>query len=203
MNTQLTQSTAFLPADYVVPSTADKYYKFEQGDNRFRILSSPILGYEWWVDEADGSRKPHRVPMNQGIPTNEVSDPSEIRHFWFMVVWSYRANRIQILEITQKNIQKTLRELARDEDWGSPVNSYDISIIRTGTTKEDTKYEVLPKPKKPTEQHILDMLIDTPVRLEALYTGGDPFMQEVEIVDSTQLAEDVSTGLTKKGGKKV
>ena len=172
----------FLPDNYEVPSNSDNYMKFIKGDNRFRILCSPILGYEWWT-EVDGLRKPRRVRMGTPIPTNEVDDPETIKHFWAMVVYNYDAKKIQILEITQKGIQKTLKALAKDADWGTPVKTYDIVVTRSGDGLE-TKYEVLPKPAKKLDEGIERLYSDMSINLEALYDGADPFKepeQEAEI----------------------
>jgi len=201
METKLTASTSFLPSTYEVP-VDNKYMKWEQGENRFRILTSPILGYEWWTDGPDGARKPNRVPMGQGIPTDKVENPEDIRHFWAMVVYNYRDKRVQILEITQRSIQKTLYAIARDPEWGTPVNMYDISILRSGTTKEDTRYEIVPKPPKPTDPAITEEFATTYINLTALYSGKDPFVRELTmdnpdeaVDDSEQLADEVEAGL--------
>lgn len=163
----------FLPNNYEVPSGSDKYMKFVKGENRFRILSSPILGYLWWTETDEGKRTPHRVSMDDKISISEV-DPEEIKHFWAMCVWNYSSEKVQILEITQRGIQKTLRALAKDEDWGSPVFKYDIVITRTGDGME-TKYEVLPKPAKKFDEAIVKLFKDMQIDLTALYRGEDPF----------------------------
>lgn len=163
----------FLPQGYEVPSTSDNYMKFVKGENRFRILSSPILGYLWWT-EADGARKPVRVPMNSPIDISQVDDPESVKHFWAMPIYNYDADRVQILEITQKGIQRTLKALAKDADWGTPVMTYDIVVTRTGDGME-TKYEVLPKPAKPLDAAIVERFKKMNIRLEALYKGEDPF----------------------------
>lgn len=162
----------FLPAGYEVPTTSN-YMKFQLGENKFRILSSPILGYEWWV-ETEGTRKPVRVDLKTQIDISKIENPDEVKHFWAMPVWNYQAKRVQILEITQKGIQKTLRALARDEDWGSPVQTYDIVVTKTGEGFE-TKYEVLPKPAKPLDPEIITQFESMNITLEALYSGDDPF----------------------------
>lgn len=175
----------FLPEKYEVPSSSDRYMKFVKGENRFRILCSPILGYEWWNEE-DGKRMPIRVRMGEGIPTNLVDDPDSIKHFWAMVVWNYQTEKVQILEVTQKGIQKTLRALAKDEDWGSPVMTYDVVVTRNGDGME-TKYEVLPKPAKALDKAIVQLYKDTPINLEALFDSKDPFA--TESVDPKEVEE--------------
>lgn len=188
MDNKLAVSSSFLPTGYV-PPVDNKYMKWQQGENRFRIMSSPILGYEWWTDGEDGARKPNRIPMGGQVPSDQ--NPEEIRHFWAMIVWNYQDKRIQILEITQRGIQKTLYAIARDEEWGTPVDKYDISVVRSGTTKEDTRYEVVPKPPKPTDLAITEEFKNTPISLTALFEGKDPFVQKIEIVDEDKL-EDIA-----------
>lgn len=159
----------FLPNDYEVPSSGGNYMKFEQGDNKLRILSTPIMGWEYWED-----RKPLRRHMNNPFSTIEVENPEDVKHFWAMVVYNYQSEKVQVLEITQKGIQKTLKALAGDEDWGSPVQTYDIVVNKTGE-KMETKYAVLPKPAKPMDKGILKAYEDMQINLAALYEGEDPF----------------------------
>src|SRR3990167_2497267 len=123
----------FLPEKYEVPQKSGNYMKFTEGVNRFRILTSPILGWETWQIMNDGTRKPVRKPMDQPFSVDEVEegDPTKIKHFWAMVVYNYEEEKIQILQITQKGVQKSLRALAKDEDWGSPLG-YDIVVTREG-----------------------------------------------------------------------
>ena len=174
----------FLPTTYEVPVKPSNYMKFQDGDNRFRILSSPILGYEWWVDQdgnpkAKGDKivkgdKPVRVPMAGPVPESAIETA---RHFWAMKVWNYQEKMVQILELTQASIQKPLKALARDEDWGSPVDKYDIVVNKTGE-KLDTEYQLTPKPAKKMDEAIKELCDNTPVNLNALYDGEDPFMTE-------------------------
>ena len=125
----------FLPSNYKVPvSQNGGYMKLQTGKNKFRILTSPVIGYEYWKEIEDG-RKPVRVRMDVKVSPNELGEDGVLKHFWAMVVWNYSVGEIQILEITQKNIQKAIKELASDEEWGSPLE-YDLTI-----TKEVEKLE--------------------------------------------------------------
>lgn len=68
----------FLPTDYEVKSTSDQYMKLEQGNNKFRILSSPIIGQEWWTEEK-GARMVHRRKKGERIAPDELGeDPIQI-----------------------------------------------------------------------------------------------------------------------------
>lgn len=172
----------FLPDDYKLDDKSN-YMKFKPGDNRFRVMSKPIVGYEWWVDKDGDIRekgaqpqsgdKPARVRMTGTVP---IGAADTVKHFWAMVVWNYVDESFQILQITQKSIQKSIKSLSADEDWGSPLN-YDLVVTKTGE-KLDTEYEVKPKPAKPLADEITEAYKKTNINLEALYEGKNPFSNE-------------------------
>lgn len=175
----------FLPDDYEVPQKGGNYMKFKDGENRFRILTSPILGYEWWEQDGE-TRRPVRVRMTDKIVMTEESEKA--KHFWAMPVYNYNENAIQILEITQATVQKAIKALAKDKDWGSPIN-YDLVVTRSG--KElNTEYQVQPKPAKTLDKAIADKFAQTNIRLEALYEGEDPFASEVDVDDVPDFGEE-------------
>ena len=167
----------FLPTSYTVPDKSNGYMKFRQGENRFRILASPILGYEWWIDE-DGKRKPMRVRMNGRVPI-EFADTT--KHFWAMPVWNYEIQQVQILEITQKGLQKTLASLAKHPKWGTPLG-YDLLVERSGEGLE-TEYSLTPEPKEALDPEIQTVFNRLTINLEALYDGADPFAETVDVSD--------------------
>lgn len=160
-------NTDFLPNDYETPKSGSHYLKLQDGENKFRILSRPIIGWLDWDD-----KKPLRFRMNEK-PAKSIDPKKPIKHFWALVVWDYSDSKVKILEITQSSIQGAIQSLTKDADWGSPFE-YDIKVIRTGKDL-DTKYTVNPVPHKPIAQEIREALIATPVNLEALYDGEDPF----------------------------
>ena len=142
--------------------------KLKDGENRLRILSSPLLGWEDWTAE----RKPVRFPY-ANKPDAPIVSGNKVKHFWAMIVFNYADNEIQILSITQSTIQKEIKALAKDADWGNP-HAYDIKITRTGQQLE-TSYSVIPCPKAETTQEVQDAFLAKPVNLNALYTNDDPF----------------------------
>ena len=167
----------FLPTDYKVPKGPSNYMKFQQGANRFRILGALIMGYEYWTE--DGMTKtPNRVRTIDEINTDQV-DPKDIKHFWAMPVWNYQDKVVQILEITQKGIQRSLKALSDDEDWGNPTG-FDIVVTKTGE-KLETEYSVQPKPAKPLEKEIEDKFKTKYIKLDALYEGLDPFKTDEQL----------------------
>jgi stage V sporulation protein SpoVS len=175
----------FLPDTYEVPQKSGNYMKLRDGENRFRILTSPILGYEWWEQDGD-NRKPVRVRMDEKIVMTAESEKA--KHFWAMAVYNYNEEAIQILEITQATIQKAIKALAKDKDWGTPLG-YDLVVTRSG--KElNTEYTVQPKPAKELDKTVADKFKATNIRLEALYEGEDPFASEVDVNDMPDFGEE-------------
>lgn len=160
-------SNGFLPEGYEQPKGSSNYLKLEKGENKFRILSKPIVG---WIDWKDN--KPMRFRMNEK-PAKPVDAKKPIKHFWAFIVWDYKTNQVKILELTQSSIQSAITSLIKDEDWGSPY-SYDIKVIRTGDSME-TVYQVNPVPHKALANEIVVEYNSKPCNLEALYTGEDPW----------------------------
>lgn len=160
---------SFLPKDYEAPKSASNYMKFEQGANKFRVLSNAVTGYVYWK-EVEGKRTPTRVHEFDEVP-NE--DRGEMKHFWAFTVWNYATSSVQILEITQATIRNTIQVLVGDGDWGDP-KKYDLTVTRTGEGLE-TEYSVVPNPPKKLEADT-----DVEVNLEALFDGSDPFLVEKE-----------------------
>ena len=52
------------------------------------------------------------------------------KHFWAMVVWNYNTKAVEILELVQNSMQKKIREISSDPDWGNPVNRYDFVLTK-------------------------------------------------------------------------
>lgn len=171
----------FLPTDYEVPDKAGNYMKLQDGANRIRILGSAIVGWEGWKTQKDGSKKPVRKRLSEQFPMSEVDDEDRVKHFWAFPVWNYQEERVQILELTQKSIQKAIKALVADEDWGTPTG-YDLVITRSGQ-KLETEYQVQPKPAKELDKEITKQYNEMNINLEALFENGDPFESTNEKVD--------------------
>jgi hypothetical protein len=157
----------FLPENYETPQGAGSYMKFQQGENKFRILSKPVIGWLDWKDKV-----PHRFGY-KNKPAQPLGE-QPIKHFWAMVVFDYTDKQVKILEITQATIQKAIEHLAKDEDWGSP-GDYDLKVTKTGQDKA-TEYNVNPSPKKAVSEDIKAACKAKPCNLESLFKNGDPWI---------------------------
>lgn len=165
----------FLPKTYEVPEGQNNnYMRLQKGENRIRVISDEaVLGYEYWVgrDASGKGGTPIRIQMSATVPT-EYADSK--KHFWIMGVWNYAEEKIQLLEITQSTIQKSIKRLYESPDWGNP-NDYDLLIIREGESKQDTRYSVQPTPKTKMDDQIIQSYKDANVDLTAVFRNEDPF----------------------------
>ena len=121
----------------------------------------------------------------------DIEEGERVSHFWAMPVFNYEEKRVQVLEITQKGIQKDITALARNAKWGSPLE-YDITVRRTGE-KLKTEYSTLSDPKEKLSKDILDAfqtVKDAGFNIEALFDGGDPY------TGLAVVSEQKQTGIT-------
>src|SRR5688572_24450235 len=144
--------------------------KLQDGENKIRILSRPIIGWEDWLNN-----KPIRFRDNEK-PAKPVDAKKPIKHFWAFIVWNYAEEQIQILQLTQASIRNAIEALAKDHDWGVPF-FYDLKIIKSGE-KVDTKYSVNPLPHRPVSEEVKREFHERRCKLEALFDNEDPFSKE-------------------------
>ena len=131
----------FIDDAYTPPSNGGGYSKIEQGDNKFRILSSPLMTWNIW-----SNGKCSRIPYN---PDNKPSTPdgenAGVKHAWNMIVWNYQTEAIEIMELDKMTVIAPLLNHAKDEDWGHPKH-YDIVITKSAV---DTPLSSAPKAEAP------------------------------------------------------
>lgn len=161
------QNNDFLPEGYEQPKGNTNYLKFEKGENKFRILSKPIIGWLDWEN-----KKPLRFQMDEK-PEKPIDPTKAIKHFWAFIVWDYKTMSIKILEITQASIQGAIKDLSNNSDWGAPYG-YDIKVNRSGDGME-TEYSVMPSPHKVLPNEVSDAFNKKACDLDLLFEGKDPF----------------------------
>lgn len=159
-----------------LPIKPSRYMKLKNPENTFRMLADPITGYEWWEDTPDGKRTPVRRSEDEGIALDGTIEEDTVKFFWAFPVWNYTDQAVQILELTQMSVIKAVRALWNSKKWGDPKN-YDITITKTGD-KLETRYAVMPEPPTKLDDMIVKLFKETPVNLEALYAGEDPWEQK-------------------------
>lgn len=169
-----------LPKNTEIPRGSSQFAKLQDGANKFRILSDIVVGWEGWKDNKpfrhEGSVcniKPEQVDLNQNEKPN-------INYFWAMVVWNYKEEKIQVLELTQKTIMGPLKDMEDNEDWGD-LKKYDIQINKSKVDGKVT-YSVLGIPPKPLSTGIKQKYEESDVDVSKLFDGKYP-MEEVEDKD--------------------
>lgn len=163
----------FLPQGYEPPASGN-YMKFKLGENRIRIITDAIVGNVFWSG-SEGDRKPVRRRLNEVIEASELGihngEREKVKHFWAFGVWADGA--VRILEVTQAGIRDSIESLCMSSDWGDP-KGYDLLITKKGSGL-DTTYTVMPGQKSPLPADAQKAIAETPLNLDALYSGGDPF----------------------------
>lgn len=184
-----------------IPSTSN-YMKFEDDDNVFRILGSfgegtAIQGMLYWTT-VEGKRKPVRLPKKADgtfpsvpvseLETNKFGDLDMPKYFWALPVWNYQEKKVQILEITQKTILKSIKSYIGNSKWGDP-RDYDI-IVNRGKEGDKTVYTVTVNPKEKLDKAIVEQFTSMNINMRALFKGEDPFADtsEDDIADSAVAA---------------
>lgn len=175
----------FLPENYQSAGVSN-YMKFKDGANKFRALDDAIFGFEWWTQDGE-KRKPNRVKANSEVPAEFRAGEDKAKQFIAFPVWNYAEEKVQILEITQVSILMVLENLEINPDYGDP-KTYDITVTRKGDGF-DTTYTVVPSPPKENKEAI-EAYKETPINLEALYAGEDPFSSDVA-VDIDEILKEV------------
>ena len=178
----------FLESGYKPPKSNSAYMKFEDGENRFRTLSSAIIGYEYWNTDNKPVRSKTQFKETPNAKTDKNGKVS-IKHFWAFVVYSRKNKKVMILEITQNGIQNTIYGLINNPEWGKP-SAYDIIVNREGEGF-DTKYNIIPCPHQAMEQTILDEYNKMKIDLNKLYTGEDPFSSETINIEDIPTSDSV------------
>lgn len=168
----------FLPTDYSIPSNS-LYFTLKNGANKFRILGSAVVGWEYWTKESVPVRTktppkatPADIRMDKDKKTG-LEKPSRIKHFWIFPVWNFEEGRVQIFEVTQSTIQEGIKALVDNDEWGDP-KSYNIVVTRSGEGF-DTTYVVQPSPKSALTPEMTKELEASNLNLENIFEGKDMF----------------------------
>lgn len=171
-------------------STGNQYTKLQSGENKLRILSNILGGFEGWFQG-----KPVRFRQDYKITADEYaaldkdtydSSRSKWRPFGVCIVWNYATNSIQIWQFTQKAIIGAIQSLGTDTDWGD-VSNYDIKITKTGSGT-DTRYEIKPVAPKPVSEDIRKAFADSGLNPSQTFLDS----RNIENVDNFHKAVNAS-----------
>jgi len=160
----------FTDKDYTIPESSN-FFKFKEGDNTFRVLSSAVTGYEYWTTDNKVVRSKTEFIGTPSDIKIDKEGKSKINHFWAFMIYNYACKKIQLMTITQKGIQKYLKGLIENPKWGSP-KGYDITINKTGSGF-DTEYTPTAEPHSAMNPEVLEQYSKMNIDLDAIYEGGE------------------------------
>lgn len=143
----------FVPKGYEPKSGNSDFFKFEAGDNKFRILTDAVIGKVGWKDNKPFRRSGEDAVIEADeVDVDAKTKRPKINEFMAFMVYSYDHEKVMLAEITQAGIKKAIVEFAQDEEWGHP-SGYDITVNRKGEGFS-SKYTVKPSPAKPLAKDI-------------------------------------------------
>ena len=164
----MSDQEAWFGEGYELPVAESSFMQLEDGDNNFRILSKPVMGWEYWTTENKPKRQRENwVEVPSDIRIDKGGKQTKIKHFWSFLVYNYGTKSVQSLEITQTTIMKALQALIQNPKWGNP-EKYDITINKTGKELL-TKYAVVPNPHTALTPEIEKALAETDIKLEDIF----------------------------------
>ena len=162
---------SFLQEGYELSKSKGNYFRYEDGENTVRILSSALTGFVYFNKD----NKPVRSKEGFEETPTDIKDGGKVKEFWSVVIWNYATQSIQVMEITQKTVMTQIMALIGNSKWGD-VRAYDLSITRTGKSLETT-YAVIANPKTDLTPEVTDAYAKANVTLENLFEGKDPFQK--------------------------
>ena len=161
--------------------SSNLYYKFQPGENRFRIVGDLMEGYEDWSEEISLDSG---APLRSKTPMAQQGDQKP-RYFALVPVWVEGA--IKFISIHQKTILTTIEQLNNSKDWGV-CTEYDIMVKRQGEGK-DTLYTVTPCKPEPQRPECKKAWEETESKIDfdAYIAGGSILKTEEGAVEDTEL----------------
>jgi len=166
----------FLPEWYEVPVTWGNYLKLEEWNTKIRILTVPLMGWEYFTED----NKPVRFEYkNKPKETPKIKEWKKLKEFWALVIWNYIKESIQIWQISQSTIKQKIEGLFKNPDWGTPL-LYDISINKKWEWL-DTKYEIIPSPNGKWAEPVPSIkkaFAEAKIDLTKLFTWENPFWND-------------------------
>lgn len=171
-----------------IPKSKSSFMNFVKGENKFRVLGSPVVGQEYW-QEKDDKKVPVRLKPTDKIDHREEG-AMDAKYFWAMPVWNYEENDLQVLQVTQKSVLKKIKLYADNEKWGNP-RGYDLVVTKTGEAKQ-TRYETIAEPHSDLTDEIKERWEDVKKAgfdLNRLYENENPFGKKDESEEEQEQVE--------------
>jgi hypothetical protein len=165
-------TNSFIPEGYAQPTSAGGFTKLETGENKLRILSSPLL---MWLEWRDGKPTRHLYVQGQPAPAKGAGQKDSVKHSWAVIIWNYKTEKIEVFELDKAGVIASILALSEKPSWGHPKN-FDLIITKKGSGME-TEYVTTPEPPSEPSNAIVEAYTENPVDLrQLLVEGGNPFI---------------------------
>lgn len=177
----------FLAENFQTPEKNSQFMKFEQGQNKFRILSNLVEGFVVFTQENKPVRKKivrdeagnivrhsyfgkeELAAFNVKVKDGKPEDP---KYFWLVLVYNHSKKAFQALEITQRTIINSMKEYLQQEDWSDPA-TYDFVVSKKGESLL-TEYSVSTSLPKSLPEDALEELETLEYDLDAVFHNEYP-----------------------------
>lgn len=164
---------SFLPEGYEQPKSAgNKFMKFEDGENKFRVLTDAIVGWQYFTEDNQPVRlkeAPTKTPADIKVRNGK---PDRVQHFWAFLVLDRADGQIKHLTITQTRLQADMINLIQSADW-MDIKKYDVTVTKSGSGL-DTKYTVAPSMPKALTPDEMKLFAESDLHNDTLVWGeGD------------------------------
>ena len=166
-----------------------RYFKPQTGaPTKVRIIGQHIEGWLYWTADNHPRRlreRPATMPDDIRVSV-ESEQPEQVRNFWAIPIYNHAIGAVQIWEVTQVTIMRQLYNLTASE-WGDPT-AYDLRVERSDAGRRTT-YTVTAMPPAPLSAQARAVVAATPVNLQALFDGADPFASKATATTTTTAAD--------------
>lgn len=176
-----------IPKDTVIPSS-NSFSKFQDGANRFRILSDIQIGWEGWKNKDVFRHKGSKCHITSEMVTKNQDGKDNINYFWVAIAYDYQNKALKVLEITQKTIMGALQDLEENPEWGD-LKNYDV-VITKGKVGEKVSYTTVANPPKPLALEIQQLLKDGQQQLEDTIEKMFNFTPETSVAEKVLMTDD-------------
>ncbi len=131
------ESEAFIPEGYELPKGDGYFLELKDGENRLRILTAPVFGWQACIDGewqfVEGRENPF---TSDTIDISEKYGTPQLAHFWAVIVWNADEQKVQLWKITQRGVLSGLYSMYSQKEWGDPRN-YGIVVTKTVSKKKN------------------------------------------------------------------
>ena len=108
---------------------SSKYYRFEEGANRFRIITQAENYFSVWSTDSDGKAVIHRSADKNELTAFET-EKNKVKLTWAMVVADYESGGLMELELDKQSVINAIREIALS---GQDPSACDMQVTKSGS----------------------------------------------------------------------